>query len=80
MSPLIFISFLTDRRCVIISLRADHPFHVSQLFIILNRTEFLLDLFATGLEDGTYPRSSLESVSSPFFLWFAARKIINNCD
>ena len=66
----------TDRCCVIISLRADHPFHVSQLFIILNRTELLLDVFATGLEDGTYPRSSLELVSS----WFAARRIINNYD
>ena len=40
--------------------RADHPFHVSQLFIILDRTELLLDVFATGLEDGTYPRSSVE--------------------
>ena len=43
--------------------RADHPFHVSQLFIILDRTESLLDIFATGLEDGTYPRSSVELVS-----------------
>ena len=43
--------------------RADHPFHVSQLFIILDRTELLLDVFATGLEDGTYPRSSVELVS-----------------
>ena len=49
-----------------ISPRADHPFHVSQLFIILDRTELLLDVFATGLEDGTYPRSSVESVSFPF--------------
>jgi nuclear pore complex protein Nup107 len=43
--------------------RADHPFHVSQLFIILDRTELLLDVFATGLEDGTYPRTSVELVS-----------------
>jgi nuclear pore complex protein Nup107 len=43
--------------------RADHPFHVSQLFIILDRTELLLDVFSTGLEDGTYPRSSVELVS-----------------
>ena len=45
--------------------RADHPFHFSQLFIILDRTESLLDVFATGLEDGTYPRSSVELVSFP---------------
>ena len=45
--------------------RADHPFHVSQLFIILDRTESLLDVFATGLEDGTYPRSSVELVPIP---------------
>ena len=57
--------------------RADHPFHFSQLFIILDRIELLLDVFATGLEDGTYPRSSVELVS--LFLRFAATKeIINN--
>jgi hypothetical protein len=50
-----------------ISPRADHPFHVSQLFIILDRTDILLDIFATGLEDGTYPRSSVELVSSSIF-------------
>lgn len=43
--------------------RADHPFHASQLFIILNRIELLLDVFATGLEDETYPRSSIEYTS-----------------
>ncbi|PPQ72703.1 hypothetical protein CVT24_012914 [Panaeolus cyanescens] len=33
---------------------ADHPFHFSQLFIILNRTDYLLDVFASGIQNGTY--------------------------
>ena len=49
-----------------ISPRADHPFHVSQLFIILDRIESLLEVFSTGLEDGTHPRSSVEFVSVSF--------------
>jgi nuclear pore complex protein Nup107 len=62
MSPVSFSShfLLIVDWCVMRSPRADHPFHVSQLFIILNRTELLLDVFATGLEDGTYSRSSVE--------------------
>ena len=42
--------------------RADHPCHVSH-FLLSSLTELaesLLDVFATGLEDGTYPRSSVE--------------------
>ena len=57
-----FFLILNIDCCVMRSPRADHPFHVSQLFIILDRTESLLDVFATGLEDGTYPRSSVELV------------------
>ncbi|KAF8151524.1 nuclear pore protein 84/107 [Crassisporium funariophilum] len=39
---------------------ADHAFHFSQLFIILDRTDSLLDVFANGLKDGAYRQSSFE--------------------
>lgn len=39
---------------------ADHAFHFSQLQIILDRTSSLLEVFAAGLRDGSYPQSSIE--------------------
>ncbi|THU96793.1 hypothetical protein K435DRAFT_754578 [Dendrothele bispora CBS 962.96] len=33
---------------------ADHPFHFSQLNIILNQTSYLLEIFANGLQNGAY--------------------------
>lgn len=33
---------------------ADHPYHVSQLHIILDRTDELLEAFANGLQEGLY--------------------------
>ena len=33
---------------------ADHPYHVSQLHIILDQTDRLLESFSTGLQEGTY--------------------------
>ncbi|EDQ98148.1 uncharacterized protein LACBIDRAFT_309794 [Laccaria bicolor S238N-H82] len=42
---------------------ADHAFHFSQLLIILNRTNTLLDSFAVGLKDGSYTQSSFEYAS-----------------
>ncbi|KAN0138564.1 Nuclear pore protein 84/107 [Lactarius tabidus] len=39
---------------------ADDPFHVSQLHIILDRTDSLLDDFAARLRDGAYDRESAE--------------------
>ncbi|KAI0739444.1 nuclear pore protein 84/107 [Daedaleopsis nitida] len=33
---------------------ADHPYHVSQLHIILNRTDVLLETFASNLQEGLY--------------------------
>ncbi|KAF9475041.1 hypothetical protein BDN70DRAFT_884207 [Pholiota conissans] len=39
---------------------ADHAFHFSQLYIILNRTDRLLDVFAKGLTDGTYAIDTFE--------------------
>ncbi|KAI0723479.1 nuclear pore protein 84/107 [Earliella scabrosa] len=33
---------------------ADHPYHVSQLHIIINRTDELLESFANGLQQGLY--------------------------
>jgi hypothetical protein len=53
MSLLALYFFFYDYRVMIVSPRADHPFHVSQLFVILDRIELLLDVFATGLEEGT---------------------------
>ena len=64
--------------CVMKSPRADHPFHVSQLFIILDRTDLLLDVFATGLEDGTYPRSSVELASFSSSSQQQKKILINN--
>ncbi|EKM74849.1 hypothetical protein AGABI1DRAFT_80653 [Agaricus bisporus var. burnettii JB137-S8] len=39
---------------------ADHAFHFSQLYIILNRTSQLLEAFARGLSDGSYRRDTVE--------------------
>ncbi|KAF5346850.1 hypothetical protein D9756_010620 [Leucocoprinus leucothites] len=39
---------------------ADHAFHFSQLYIILNRTSQLLEAFARGLSDGSYGRDTTE--------------------
>ena len=47
---------------------ADDPFHVSQLHIILDRTDSLLDDFAARLRDGAYDRESAESVFLPICL------------
>ena len=43
---------------------ADDPFHVSQLHIILDHTDALLDDFACRLRDEAYDRESAESVFS----------------
>lgn len=43
--------------------QADNPYHVSQLHIILDRTESLLDAFAHGLREGIYDTSSSEYVA-----------------
>ena len=39
---------------------ADHAFHISQLLIILDRTDSLLEGFANGLQEGAYDPSSIE--------------------
>ncbi|KAF8962886.1 nuclear pore protein 84/107 [Flammula alnicola] len=39
---------------------ADHAFHFAQLYIILERTDALLDVFAGGLQDGTYSPATFE--------------------
>ncbi|PFH53633.1 hypothetical protein AMATHDRAFT_79092 [Amanita thiersii Skay4041] len=39
---------------------ADHAFHFSQLHIILGRTSTLLDVFAGGLQDGSYGPETYE--------------------
>ncbi|KIM43977.1 hypothetical protein M413DRAFT_68391 [Hebeloma cylindrosporum] len=39
---------------------ADHPFHVSQLYVILDQLETLFNMFANGLQDGAFTRSSFE--------------------
>ena len=41
-------------------LGADDPFHISQLHIILDRTDGLLDDFASRLRDGAYDPESSE--------------------
>lgn len=41
-------------------LGADDPFHISQLHIILDRTDALLDDFASRLRDGAYDPESSE--------------------
>jgi nuclear pore complex protein Nup107 len=43
-------------------LGADDPFHISQLHIILDRTDALLDDFASRLRDGAYDPESSEYV------------------
>lgn len=43
---------------------ADDPFHISQLHIILDRTDALLDDFASRLRDGAYDPESSECVFS----------------
>jgi nuclear pore complex protein Nup107 len=43
-------------------LGADDPFHISQLHIILDRTDALLDDFASRLRDGAYDPESSECV------------------
>lgn len=49
-------------------LGADDPFHISQLHIILDRTDALLDDFASRLRDGAYDPESSECVLPfPFF-------------
>ena len=40
--------------------QADNPYHVSQLHIILDRTEPLLEAFARGLGNGIYDTASQE--------------------
>ncbi|KAL0562733.1 Nucleoporin nup84, partial [Marasmius crinis-equi] len=39
---------------------ADHPFHFSQLNVILDRTGYLLEVFADGLINGAYETTSYE--------------------
>lgn len=39
---------------------ADHAFHFSQLYIILNRTSQLLEAFALGLTDGSFKPGTVE--------------------
>ncbi|KDR66942.1 hypothetical protein GALMADRAFT_147583 [Galerina marginata CBS 339.88] len=39
---------------------ADHAFHFSQLYIILDRTDTLLKVFAEGLQNGAYTPSTFE--------------------
>ncbi|KAH9850869.1 nuclear pore protein 84/107 [Lenzites betulinus] len=46
---------------------ADHPYHVSQLHIILDRTDLLLEAFATGLQEGTYVSSPEYTTMTRFF-------------
>ncbi|KAF7298503.1 Nuclear pore complex protein [Mycena kentingensis (nom. inval.)] len=47
---------------------ANHPFHYSQLQIILDQTTALMDNFANGLQDGTYSRESYEYTTMTRFL------------
>ncbi|KAF7294646.1 Nuclear pore complex protein [Mycena indigotica] len=47
---------------------AQHPFHYSQLQIILNRIDPLMDNFATGIQDGTYSPDSFEYTTMCRFL------------
>ncbi|KAG7092946.1 hypothetical protein E1B28_009248 [Marasmius oreades] len=39
---------------------ADHPFHVSQLNVVLDRTGYLLEVFAEGLVNNAYETTSYE--------------------
>ncbi|KAI0350765.1 hypothetical protein OH77DRAFT_1412455 [Trametes cingulata] len=46
---------------------ADNPYHVSQLHIILDRTDALLEAFASGLQEGTYVSSPEYTTMTRFF-------------
>ncbi|KAI0773023.1 nuclear pore protein 84/107 [Trametes elegans] len=46
---------------------ADHPYHVSQLHIILDRTDALLEAFASGLQEGSYASSPEYTTMTRFF-------------
>ncbi|KAI0653097.1 nuclear pore protein 84/107 [Cubamyces menziesii] len=46
---------------------ADNPYHVSQLHIILARTDALLEAFAGGLQEGTYNSSPEYTTMTRFF-------------
>ncbi|KAI0363800.1 hypothetical protein BV20DRAFT_957521 [Pilatotrama ljubarskyi] len=46
---------------------ADNPYHVSQLHIILDRTDALLEAFANGLQEGTYISSPEYTTMTRFF-------------
>ncbi|CAK5283093.1 unnamed protein product [Mycena citricolor] len=47
---------------------AEHPFHFTQVQIITDEIGTLLDNFANGVQDGTYPRDSFEYTTlSRFF-------------
>ncbi|EKM50986.1 uncharacterized protein PHACADRAFT_177673 [Phanerochaete carnosa HHB-10118-sp] len=39
---------------------SDNPYHISQLSIILDRTDALLEAFATGLKEGRYDPESID--------------------
>lgn len=41
---------------------ADQPFHFSQLYIILDKTDTLLEVFAGGLQEGKYSQDTFEYV------------------
>ncbi|KAE9401605.1 hypothetical protein BT96DRAFT_1018085 [Gymnopus androsaceus JB14] len=49
---------------------ADHPFHFSQLNIIQDRTGSLLEIFASGLQNGLHPPDTYEYVLSLAVLYF----------
>ncbi|PPQ84939.1 hypothetical protein CVT25_004452 [Psilocybe cyanescens] len=49
-----------DSTAVVDGPLAEHAFHFSQLYIILDRTDKLLDIFAEDLKNGKYPKSSFE--------------------
>ncbi|KAI1789328.1 nuclear pore protein 84/107 [Ganoderma leucocontextum] len=46
---------------------ADHPYHVSQLHIILDRTDELLEAFANGLQEGLYVSAPEYPAMTRFF-------------
>ncbi|KAH9940156.1 nuclear pore protein 84/107 [Epithele typhae] len=46
---------------------ADHPYHVSQLHIILDQTDSLLESFASGLQEGLYVSAPEYSAMTRFF-------------
>ena len=61
LSPYTMISALT---ALMLRADADNPYHVSQLNIILDRTDALLEAFADGLAHNNFDRISPEYVSS----------------